>query len=123
MFQEKTMYEKIKQIKEENEGIRESEIREIIEEYIEDHKTVLTSYGSMRAYRIERIDFDRTPSNTSFNIKVEEGTKTINLINYYETQYRTSIKDKDQPLLVAENKIKNKKLLSNGSSIEKNIPI
>ena len=116
----KTMYEKIKQIKEENEGIRESEIREIIEEYIEDHKTVLTSYGSMRAYRIERIDFDRTPSNTSFNIKVEEGTKTINLINYYETQYRTSIKDKDQPLLVAENKIKNKKLLSNGSSIEKN---
>ena len=112
----KTMLEKINQIRNDNSRVPESEIREIIEEYINEHKTVLTSYGSLRAYRIERIDFDRTPLNTSFNIKTSEGNKSITLMNYYETQYRVKIKDKNQPLLIAENKIRNKKLLSNGKT-------
>ena len=86
------MYEKIQQIRSENRG-NESEIREKIEEYIEEHKTVLTSYGSMRAYRIEKIDFDKTPSNTSFNLKTTEGTtKTITILNYYEKQYNLRIR-------------------------------
>ena len=109
----KTMLEKLNQIRNENNRAPEGEIREIIEEYLEEHKTVLTSYGSLRAYRIERIDFDRTPLNTSFNIKTSEGNKTVTLINYYETQYHVKIRDKNQPLLVAENKLNNKKLLNN----------
>ena len=51
------MYEKIMSIRNENRGLHQSEIRDIIEEYIEEHRTVLTSYGSMRAYRIDRIEF------------------------------------------------------------------
>ena len=108
----KTMLEKLNQIRNENNRAPEGEIREIIEEYLEEHKTVLTSYGSLRAYRIERIDFDRTPLNTSFNIKTSEGNRTVTLINYYETQYHVKIRDKNQPLLVAENKLNNKKLLN-----------
>ena len=108
----KTMLEKLNQIRNENNRAPEGEIREIIEEYLEEHKTVLTSYGSLRAYRIERIDFDRTPLNTSFNIKTSEGNRTVTLINYYETQYHVKIRDKNQPLLVAENKLNKKKLLN-----------
>ena len=97
----KTMLEKINQIRNDNNRVPESEIREMIEEYINEHKTVLTSYGSLRAYRIERIDFDRTPLNTSFNIKTLEGNKSVTLNKYYETQYRVKIKEKNQPLLIA----------------------
>ena len=116
----KTMYEKICQIRNENNNASESEKRELIEEYIEEHPTVLSSYGSFRAYRIERIDFEKTPSNTSFNIKTPEGIRTISLFNYYKNQYRLDIKDRNQPLLIAERKIKGKNLLTNGENSNKN---
>ena len=112
----KTMYEKIKQIQSEHKRESESEIREIIEEYIEEHKTVLTTYGSFRAYRIERIDFEKSPINTDCNIKTPEGIKTVTLYNYYDKQYRIKIKDKEQPLLVAESKIKGKNLLTDNEN-------
>jgi aubergine-like protein len=115
----KTMYEKIMQIRNENRGLHQSEVREKIEEYIEEHRTVLTSYGSMRAYRIDRIEFEKTPTNTSFNIKTPDGIKTINLYNYYKNQYKIDIKDKNQPLLSAERKIKEKNLLTNGQDNNK----
>lgn len=116
----KTMYEKLMQIRSENRGLHQSEVREKIEEYIEEHRTVLTSYGSMRAYRIDRIEFEKTPINTSCNIKTPEGVKTISLYNYYKNQYKIDIKDKDQPLLAAERKIKEKNLLTNGQDNNKN---
>ena len=107
-------------IRSENRGLHQSEVREKIEEYIEEHRTVLTSYGSMRAYRIDRIEFEKTPINTSCNIKTPEGVKTISLYNYYKNQYKIDIKDKDQPLLAAERKIKEKNLLTNGQDNNKN---
>jgi len=116
----KTMYEKLMQIRNENRGLHQSEVREKIEEYIEEHRTVLTTYGSMRAYRIDRIEFEKTPTNTSFNLKTQEGIKTISLYNYYKSQYKIDIKDKDQPLLAAERKIKEKNLLTNGQDNNKN---
>ena len=117
----KTMLEKINEIKNDNKGASESEIRELIEEYLEDHKTILTTYGSMRAYRIERIDFDKTPSNTAFNTKNQEGKNiTITLINYYQNQYNVRIKDKNQPLLIAEDKLRKKRLLGNGNIQQEN---
>ncbi len=112
----KTMYDKFKQIRSENSRESENQIREIIEDYIEEHKTVLTIYGSFRAYRIEKIDFEKTPINTSFNIKTPEGTRTLTIYNYYEKQYNVKIQDKNQPLLIAERQVNGKKLLTDGSN-------
>jgi len=111
----KTMYEKIYQIMEEgrHHHRNQDEIKQRIEDYIEEHRTVLTIYGSIRAYRIESIDFEKNPMNTSFNIKTQEGMKTVTIYNYYQQQYRQTIKHKDQPLLIAERKVKDKKLLKN----------
>ena len=111
----KTMYEKIYQIMEEGRyhHRNQDEIKQRIEDYIEEHRTVLTIYGSIRAYRIESIDFEKNPMNTSFNIKTQEGMKTVTIYNYYQQQYRQTIKHKDQPLLIAERKVKDKKLLKN----------
>ena len=111
----KTLYEKLKQIREENSRESENEIREKIEDYIEDHRTVLTTYGSFKAYRIEKIDFEKTPDKTSFNMKTSEGMRTRSIYNYYEIQYKVKIKDKKQPLLIVERKIKGKKLLTSDS--------
>jgi len=119
----KTMYEKINSIRNENRGLSQSEIRQLIEDYIEEHRTVLTSYGSMRAYRVDKIEFEKTPINTSCNIKTQDGIKTISLLNYYKSQYKIDIKDKNQPLLVAERKVKEKNLLTNGQDDNKNVDI
>ena len=119
----KTMYEKINSIRNENRGLSQSEIRQLIEDYIEEHRTVLTSYGSMRAYRVDKIEFEKTPINTSCNIKTQDGIKTISLLNYYKSQYKIDIKDKNQPLLAAERKVKEKNLLTNGQDDNKNVDI
>jgi hypothetical protein len=90
----KTMYDKIRQIKSDNRKDSQEEIRQKIEEYIEEHKTVLATYGSIRAYRIEYIDFEKNPDNTSFNLKTKDGMmKTISIYNYYMQQYKICIKD------------------------------
>ena len=119
----KTMYDKIEQIRAENPRDSEQEIRQKIEEFIEEQRTVLTKYGSFRAYRIEKIDFEKTPTNTSFNMKTSEGLKTISIYNYYAQQYKQTIKDRNQPLLIAERKIKERRLLPNEESDNKNNPI
>ena len=122
----KTMYDKIVQIRNENRGEPEQEIRQKIEEYIEEHRTVLTKYGSLRAYRIDHIDFEKTPINTSFNMRTKEGpdgVKTISIYNYYAQQYKMKIEDKNQPLLIAERKINGRKLLANEESDNQNNPI
>ena len=117
----KTMYDKIRQIKSDNRKDSQEEIRLKIEEYIEEHKTVLATYGSIRAYRIEYIDFEKNPDNTSFNLKTKDGMmKTISIYNYYMQQYKIRIKDREQPLLVAEKKFKDKKLLKNEEENKKN---
>ena len=116
----KTMYEKIRQIKDENKNSSNEEIRQKIEDYIEEHRTVLTTYGSLRAYRIESIDFEKTPNNTSFNIKTHEGPKTVSIYNYYLQQYKQKIRDREQPLLIAERKSKKKNLLKSEEDKNKN---
>ena len=118
----KTMYEKIYQIMEEGRHHNRSqdEIKQKIEDYIDEHRTVLTIYGSIRAYRIESIDFEKNPMNTSFDIKTQEGMKTVTIYNYYQQQYKQNIKHKDQPLLIAERKVKDKKLLKSEEDKNKN---
>lgn len=104
---ENTVYDIIIRIKSENQGLPESEKRKLIEEYFAVHKTVLTTYGSFRAYRIKQIDFDASPSKTNFNIKEKNGqTKTMSILEYYQTQYSINLTDPDQPLIIAEKKAK-----------------
>ncbi len=105
-----TVLEKINNIKNEHKGLPESEIRKIIEEYFTTHKTVLTTYGSLRTYRIKSIDFDTNPRKTSFNVKDGDRIKTISIEEYYKIQYKVTIKNPDQPLLIAERKTKGKKV-------------
>ena len=102
-----TVYDIIIRIKSENQGLPESEKRKLIEEYFVTHKTILTTYGSFRAYRIKQIDFDASPSKTSFNIKDKNGqTKTMSVLEYYKNQYSIDLTDPDQPLIIAERKAK-----------------
>lgn len=104
---ETTVYDIIVRIKNENQGKPESEKRKLIEEYFSVHKTVLTSYGSFRAYRIKRIDFDASPAKTSFNVKEKNGqVKTVSILDYYKNQYSITLNDPDQPLLIVERKVK-----------------
>jgi aubergine-like protein len=105
-----TVLEKINNIKNEHKGLPESEIRKIIEEYFTTHKTVLTTYGSLRTYRIKSIDFDTNPRKTSFNVKDGDRIKTISIEEYYKIQYKVTLKNPDQPLLIAERKTKGKKV-------------
>ena len=109
----KKMIEIRNKLKEQN--MQDKEIYREIKEYFKYHRTVLTTYGSLRTYKILDIDFDKNPSNTNINYKDMSGLKrTISLINYYKLQYQLDIKEKNQPLIIAENKALNgKKLLTN----------
>ena len=108
-IKETTAYAVIEKIKKENPNNREMQ-NKFIEEYFSRHKTVLTTYGSYRAYRIKKIDFDASPLKTTFNIKDKNGvTKTVTIFDYYKAQYSYTIKNPDQPLLIVERKSKGKK--------------
>ena len=110
----KTALEKMNEIRKINQkNIPMNEIYEIIREYFNSHRTVLTTYGSLRGYKIKDVDFDKNPVNTNVRFKINKELKTIPLINYYKNQYNINIKHLKQPLLIAENNnLKNKKLLT-----------
>ena len=117
---ETTVYDIILRIRDENPGLSESEKRKLIEDYFASHKTVLTTYGSFRTYRIRQIDFDASPVKTSFNVKEKNGeVKTISIKDYYLSQYEVTLKDPDQPLLIVERKTKQRKALPSGNQTEK----
>ena len=127
----KTALEKMKEIrsklKERNLSVKE--IYSAINTYFIEHRTVLTTYGSLKTYKIKEVNFDKTPNNSNITIKDYNGEKrTISLINYYKSQYNVEIKDFNQPLLLAENNaLKNKKMLpsnnNNGIQNENDYPI
>ena len=110
----KTALEKMKEIKDKFK-ITSKELNDKLNEYFSVHKTVLTTYGSIKSYRIKEVNCNRTPQNTDITVKDKNGVKkTVSIINYYKIQYGIDIEQKNQPLLVAENtNQKNKKLNSN----------
>ena len=112
----KTALQKMTEIKSKllKQNASNKEINDAINEYFNSHRTVLTTYGSIRTYRIKEVNLNRNPENTDITIKVNNGVKrTISIINYYKVQYGIEINQKNQPLLVAENKnSKNKKFSS-----------
>ena len=90
----------------------EKDILEEIRDYFRKHKTVLTIY-SMHSYRIQDINFEQNPCNTDITYKDKDGLKTtIHLINYYKIQYNINIKDKNQPLIIAENNFQKNQTLN-----------
>ena len=54
-----------------------NEIYEIIREYFNSHRTVLTTYGSLKGYKIKDVAFDKNPINTNVKYKIAELYKTI----------------------------------------------
>jgi aubergine-like protein len=106
---EVTVWDAINQIRNNNRKLDEGAIRDEIKKYLLEHKTVLTVYGSLRAYRIVDIDWDKNPEKTVFNRKDGDQIKTITLKDYYKKQYKVDIKHLDQPILIAERKTKAKK--------------
>lgn len=63
--------------------------------------TVVTSYSKAgkHTYKVERIDFEKTPSDT---FTKKDGTE-ISFGEYYKQQYQLDIRDRNQPLLVSKN--------------------
>ena len=112
----KTALEKMREIKGRlsEKNLSNREIYDAIKEFFNSHKTVLTTYGSLRSYKVKDVNFDKNPENTNIKFKDINGErKSIPLINYYKNQYNISIKKPKQPLLIADhNNLKNKKLLA-----------
>jgi hypothetical protein len=104
-----TVWDAINQIRNTNRALSEQGIQGEIKKYLAEHKTVLTVYGSLRAYRIVDIDFDGSPVKTTFNRKEGDQIKTITIKDYYKKQYKVDIQHLDQPILIAERKTKAKK--------------
>ena len=103
----KSVYKKITEIKNNNKEKGHIEQRELINDYFRTHRTVLTQYGNFRTYKINSINFDKTPKNTSIKIKDINGNiNNVSLSNYYYNQYGVKIKDEDQPLIEVEKKTK-----------------
>ena len=99
----KTAYKKIMEIRAFNKEKGNLELRDVINDYFQDHRTVLTKYGNFRSYKIKTINFDKNPSNTSINIKDVNGNySSVSLVNYYKTQYNMKISDESQPLIEVE---------------------
>lgn len=61
-------------------------------------QTVLTAFNN-RTYRIDDIDFTKTPKDT---FVLKNGNGPISFIEYYKTRYNIIIRDKEQPLLVTK---------------------
>ena len=107
IISKKSAYKKIMEIRNNNSGKGHIEIRDLINDYFSNHRTVLAKYGSFRTYRIHMINFDKSPKNTSITIKDINGNiNSVSLANYYHNQYGIKIKDENQPLIEVERKIK-----------------
>ena len=99
----KTAYQKIMEIRFNNKEKSILDIRVAINNYFESHRTVLAKYGNLRTYKINLINYDKNPKNTSINIKDIHGNiNSVSLTNYYRNQYGVIIKDETQPLIEVE---------------------
>jgi hypothetical protein len=61
----------------------------------------MTRYGSIRTYKIESIDFDKSPMS-----KFEKGGVLITYADYYKEAYSEKVYDLKQPLIKAIKSIK-----------------
>ena len=99
----KSALRKIVEIRNESNYSSSKELHDKINEYFMEHRTVLAKYGNLRTYRVSNINFDKTPKNTCIKIKQKDGSESsLDLVNYYKSQYSIKIKDENQPLIEVE---------------------
>lgn len=60
--------------------------------------TVITRYGRIKTYTIQKIDFNLTPKSTFYS---DKRAGQISFMDYYQEAYGLKIKDKNQPLVEA----------------------
>lgn len=70
--------------------------QDILDQYL--GAIVITTYGKIRTYKIEDIQFDKCPTSKFYSDKV---AGQISFIQYYEKSYGVKINDKKQPLIKA----------------------
>lgn len=61
---------------------------------------VLANYGKKRTYKIDDVDFTKTPKST-----FEWKGRTVSYIDYFKEQYSINIKDGNQPMLLCKSKV------------------
>lgn len=61
----------------------------------------MTKYGSIRTYKIESIDFDKSPLS-----KFDKNGVQITFVDYYKEAYSEKIYDLKQPLIKAIKSVK-----------------
>ena len=99
----KSALRKILELRNESNFSSSKELHDKINEYFMEHRTVLAKYGNLRTYRVSNINFDKTPKNTCIKIKQKDGSESsLDLVNYYKSQYSIKIKDENQPLIEVE---------------------
>ena len=99
----KSALKKIIELRNESNFSSSKELHDKINEYFMEHRTVLAKYGNLRTYRVSNINFDKTPKNTCIKVKQKDGSESsLDLINYYRSQYSIKIKDENQPLIEVE---------------------
>ena len=92
----KSALKKILELREENRNLNKDDMFKKINEYFQEHRTVLAKYGNLKTYRVSNINFDKSPKNTNITLKEKDGKETqCNLVNYYKTQYSIKIKDEN----------------------------
>ena len=106
MITGKTAYEKMMEFGKKYGGnIFVDECQREINDYFSG-KTVVATYGNCRAYRLGKVLHDKNVANTSINyIDTDGKTITLTLKNYYENQYKITIKHEEQPLFLDEDSL------------------
>jgi len=70
-------------------------------------RTVVSSYGNYRMWRIDEVDFARNPRTATFL----ENDKKISVADYFKKRYNITIQDMKQPILVNYDRKTNKENL------------
>ena len=66
--------------------------------------SVVTTYGTKKhSYKIEKIDFGKSPTCTFMKGKEGEQVET-SFMDYYKNTYAVTIKDPNQPLVISKNR-------------------
>jgi aubergine-like protein len=68
---------------------------------------VLAPYGNYRTYKIEGIDYNKSPAST-----FEKNGQEITFRDYYKKAYGYPVREDDQPLIITSIK---KKVLGKGN--------
>ena len=122
----KTVLEKMNEIRNKFSDLPQREQNEKIRDYFKYHRTVLTTYGVPRTYKIKDIHFDIKPKELTIKLKDRKNPNnketTINLFNYYKNQYNKEVIE-DQPLIEAEPKRRKKNQEKNKENNEEEYSI